>query len=206
MINNATVLFSDGTVTDTLTRAEIYDYESGRRYNYASMKLFSASEAKTYTLRVTDSLSRAVTASTNINVSQTKIDDLIYLKSAGENKYSVGLSFLDAPGVNNFYRVVIGKGINNYEAGHTDLLLSDAAFDGKKYSFTSPADYENNDTVTVRLYSLLKDHYDYLQSAESARTANYNPFMQPVKVKTNITGGQGIFTAIIYDERTIVIE
>jgi hypothetical protein len=206
MVNNALVVFSDGEQVDTLKPAEIYDYESGRRQNYGGVKRFIADSAKSYTLTVTDSINRMVTATTNISVQQVKIDDLVYLESVEvKERFSVGLSFSDPAQTANYYRIVIGKGINNYESEHTDMLLPDVAFDGQKYSFSSGADYEINDTITVRLYTLLPDHYNYLQSAETARTANYNPFMQPVRVKTNITGGQGIFTAIVYDERRIVI-
>lgn len=205
MVNNALVVFSDGTTTDTLKPADIYDYESGRHYNFACQRLFFADSSKIYTLKITDSLNREITASTEAPATTINIDSVIYLPSSDSvNRYSVGLSFPDPAGA-NYYRIIIGEGVNNYESGNTDMLLSDVAFDGKRYSFTSPPDYKKNDTITVRLYTLLKEHYDYLQSAESARTANFNPFMQPVAVKTNVMGGQGIFTAIRYDERKLVI-
>lgn len=207
MINNAQVIFSDGVKNDTLQHVEIYDYETGRHYNYASMRFFVFDSSKTYTLKVTDSLNREINASVNISLPRVSIDSVVYLESPElKNKFSVGFSFPDPAGISNYYRIIIGEGVNNYQSEHTDFLLSDVAFDGKRYSFSTGADYERNDTITVRLYSLMKDHYDYLQSASNARTANYNPFMQPVTVKSNITGGQGIFTAIRYDERKLVIK
>lgn len=206
LINNAQVVFSDGNETDTLTPVFLYYYESGRKYNYAADKVFIGDSTKTYSLKIIDSLNREVTASTKIPSSPVKMDKITFNASTEKpGKFSVGFSFTDPGEVANYYRVIIGNGIDNYNGSNTDFLLNDDAFNGKSYAYNSEAGYSKYDTVTVRLYSLLKDHYDFLQLTESARTANFNPFMQPVEVKTNIIGGQGIFTAIRYDEKSIVI-
>lgn len=205
-LNNAQVILSDGTNIDTIKPAIIYDYVSGRNYNYSDRKIFYADTTKTYTLKITDSLKREITASTTVPHGPVKIDKIIYTASSDNTgKFSVGCSFTDPVGTENFYRAIIGKGVDNYMASHTDLLFSDQAFNGKEHSFNSKPGYEKNDTVTVRLYSLLADHYNFLQLTEAARSANSGPFMQPVQVRSNIKGGQGIFTAIRYYETRIII-
>jgi len=133
------------------------------------------------------------------------IDSVIHSAAGQDGEMSVSLSFTDPANTDNYYRVIIGKGVNNYLASSTDVLLSDMTFDGKRYSVSSRSAYKTNDTVVVRLYTLLKDHYDYLQSIESAKAATYNPFVQAEPTDSNISGGQGIFTAIRYDERSIVL-
>ncbi len=207
LLDNAIVIFSDGSHTDTLGKADIYDYESGRKYNYSRKRRpFLADSTKTYTLRVIDSLNREVTATTTFPTNKVKISEIVYNASSEQDgKFSVGFSFTDPAGSDNYYRAIFGKGVNNYTASHTDLIFPDIAFEGKEHSVYSQEGYKKNDTVTVRLYTLQKQHYNFLQLTESARTANANPFMQPVQVKSNIIGGQGIFTAIQYDEKKIVI-
>jgi hypothetical protein len=206
MINHARVIFSDGIKTDTLSPSELYDYESGRSNNYASENVFFGDSTKIYSLKVIDSLNREVSSSIRIPQAPVKIDQLVSSNLTDKkDNFTVGVFFTDPGNTENYYRIIVGKGINNYTATNTDVLLSDVAFDGKAYSFTSKAGYEQGDTVTVRLYTLLKEHYDYLQSIESAQDATYNPFVQPVRAKTNIVGGEGIFTAIRYDEKKLVI-
>lgn len=205
-IDNATVIFSDGVSVDTLFPGPTYDYESGRHYNYASSHLFVGDSSKTYSLKVVDSLGRTVTATTGVPPVTVGIDSVIYSDGhSADEERSVSLSFTDPAATANYYRVIIGKGIDNYTASNTDVLLSDMVFAGKRYSVSSKAGYRLGDTVVVRLYTLLKDHYDFLQSIEGAKVATYNPFVQAVRAESNITGGQGIFTAIRYDERTIVL-
>ncbi len=207
LIDNAQVIFYDGIRTDTLHPASLYYYESGRKYNYAANRIFIGDSSKIYSLKIIDSLKREINASTQFPSAPVTIDKITFGPSSDKpGYYSVGFSFTDPGQAENYYRVIIGNGIDNYNGSNTDFLLNDDAFNGKKYAFNSEAGYEKYDTVTVRLYSLLKEHYDFLQLTESARTANYNPFMQPAEVKTNIVGGQGIFTAIRYDEKTIAIK
>jgi hypothetical protein len=206
LIDNAQVVFSNGSESDTLQPVFLYYYESGRKYNYAAARVFKGDSTKTYSLKIIDSLNREITASTKIPSSPVKIDKISFNPSTEKpGWYSVGFSFADPAEATNYYRVIIGNGIDNYNGSNTDFLLNDDGFNGKTYAFNSEAGYSKYDTVTVRLYSLLKEHYNFLQLTESARTANFNPFMQPVEVKTNIIGGQGIFTAIRYDEKGIVI-
>ncbi len=205
-INNALVILYDGTKYDTLHQVDIYEYESGRIYNYGSSHLFFFEEDKTYTLTVIDSLKRKVTAVTSIPSSPVTIKKLTYTPSSDDSeKFSVGFSFLDPANINNYYRAIIGKGVNNYMASHTDMFFPDISFEGLEHSIYSEPGYKKNDTVTVRLYSLLKEHYDFIQLTESARTANANPFMQPVQLKSNIKGGRGIFTAVRFDEKHVIV-
>ncbi len=205
-VAHAKIIFSDGTETDTLYTAEIYEYESGRLYNYGCRKKFRGEDTKTYSLKIVDSAGRTVTATTKVPPEAVKIDSLIYSRPDASGRYSATFSFKDPSNTENYYRAIIGKGINNYKASSTDKIFSDATFSGQRFSVTSETAYQKGDTITVRLYTLLKEHYDYLQSFDNARVSTYNPFVQPASVKTNIKGGQGIFTAIRYVDRQIVIK
>ncbi|HET9278160.1 MAG TPA: DUF4249 family protein, partial [Flavitalea sp.] len=66
-------------------------------------------------------------------------------------------------------------------------------------------DFARNDTVAVRVYSLNKEHYEYLESMGNARRSNFNPFSQPGRIKSNVSGGLGIFTSISYTEHKVII-
>jgi hypothetical protein len=41
---------------------------------------------------------------------------------------------------------------------------------------------------------------------EDARSANGNPFAQPVTIKSTVTGGFGVFTHLNYQTRELIIK
>lgn len=206
LVSNASVLLSDGEVTDSLAAGWMYDYETGRKYNYLGRGIYSSDTIKTFTLTITDSLNRTIRAVTQTPKNYVKLDSIYSQASLSDPEaFSVGFSFSDPVSSENYYRVVIGKGVNNYNADNTDMLLSDIAFDGERYNYSSEAAYSKGDTVTVRLYFLQPDHFNYLHSIEGARSAISNPFVQPSSVQSNIEGGTGIFAVIRYDERYLII-
>jgi len=205
-LDDAMVIFSDGFTSDTLQNKDLHDWEYGRWYNYALHKRLAADTAKTYTLTIADKQKRTVKASTRFNQRLVYIDKLISKpldQTAG--RYSVGVVIQDPPGTEDFYRLMIAKQLNDFNASPTDMYMSDLSFNGKSFSIFSEEGYAKGDTVIVRLYSLQKEHYDYVQSVKGARLSNFNPLVQPSQIKSNIEGGLGIFAAIRFDQKQIII-
>jgi len=205
-LDSALVVFSDGQRSDTLANASRMDMETGRWYNYVHHRRMAADAGKTYTLTITDKNNRKVTATTRFSKEQVKIDSLSIRRSENNpDSFSLGVVFTDPVATENYYRALVIKDLNDYKTEHTDLVFNDVAFNGKPYSFFSEQPYAKNDTVTVRIYSLTKDHFEYLQSTNNARISNFNPFTQPSRIASNITGGLGIFTSTRFDQRKVII-
>jgi hypothetical protein len=75
------------------------------------------------------------------------------------------------------------------------MLLSDAAFDGKKASFRAYYyNYNDVDKIYVHLVHLPKEKFLYLRSLRQYQDADGNPFAEPVTVSSNIENGTGIFS------------
>lgn len=204
-VNDAVVIFSDGTRNDTLSYKINQDPVTGRYYNYYNSKLLQSDPTKVYSLTITGN-DKKVSSTTTFSQKNISIDSLSIRESVSEeDSFSVGLVISDPAEVENYYRFLIGKSIYHFATDATDFRVSDKSFNGKPFSFFSEADFARNDTVTVRVYSLHKDHYNYLQSIGDARRSNYNPFSQPSRVKSNVTGGLGIFTSIKYSERQVIV-
>jgi hypothetical protein len=205
-VQNATVLVSDGNRTDTLSYLVNQDKTTGRYYNYYNPRVVPYDTTRIYTLTIIGQ-NQKITGSTRFSQSKTYVDSLIVKESLNEaDSFSVGLIITDSPDTENYYRFLVGTNINAYTSDPTDVRISDMSFNGKAFSLYSEPDFAINDTVTVRIYSLLKEHYQYLESIGNARRSNYNPFSQPSRIKSNLNGGIGIFTAIRYTERTIIIK
>lgn len=201
----AEVVFSDGFISDTLQQAHIDDWEAARWYNYASHRLFFADTAKTYTLTVSDG-KRKLTASTRLTQRMVEIDSLVCRPDpADKNLFSIGMVIKDPPDPGDYYRFLITRRMNDYSPDVTDFYAADASFNGEVYSFFSDAVYKQNDTVLARVYSLPATHYEFLQSVNNARRANFNPFVQPSPLQSNVKGGLGVFTILRYDERRLIV-
>ena len=205
-LNGVMVIFSDGSVNDTLVNIINKDLETGRWYNYFHPGILVADSAKTYTIKISDSSNRLVTGTTRFSQRIISIDSINIRASANEpDSFSVGVIISDPRLSNNYYRFLVTKKLDDFHSEDTDFFLNDLSFNGNSFSFYSNADYARNDTVLVRVYSLLKEHFDYMQSTENARNSNFNPFTQPAMIKSNVKGGLGIFTAIRYDQRQIMV-
>ena len=204
-VNDALVIFSDGVRNDTMKYEINQNVFTGRYFNYYHSKRIHLDSNKTYSLTVI-SEDKKLVSTTRFTQKVTTIDSLIVKESKNEaDSFSVGLSFIDPAERDNYYRVLIGKDFSFFRADPTDFRTSDISFNGKPFSYFSEANYSRNDTVRIRVYSLSKEHYDYLESVGNARRSNINPFSQPNRIKSNVAGGLGIFTSILYTERKVVI-
>jgi hypothetical protein len=205
-VNEATVIFSDGTRSDTLSNQITQDAVTSRYYNYYHPRLLKFDSTKTYTLIITGN-NKTVTSTTRFSQRKISVDSLKVKESEIEkDTFSVGMVITDPVDTENFYRILVGRSIYHFATDPTDFRVSDESFNGKTFSFFSEPDYARNDTITVRVYSLLKEHYEYLESIGDARRSNFNPFSQPSRIKSNIKGGLGIFTTLRYTEKQIIIK
>ncbi len=205
-VSNAIVVVSDGLHNDTLVNALSQDTVLGRFYNYYHPRVITVSSTKKYTLRITDQHNRVITGATSFSQKVVPIDSVTVKPSLSDkDSFSVGMVISDPPDAENYYRFLVAEKRSKFLNNLTDFSLSDNSFNGQRFSFFSDPDYARNDLVLVRVYALQKAHHDYHQSTRDARRSNFNPFSQPALIKSNVEGGLGIFTAVRYDEREIVI-
>ena len=204
-VNDALIIFSDGTKNDTLTYRINQDMVTGRFYNYYHPRVIEPDPNKTYSITIIGD-EKKITSTTRFSQTKATIDSVIVRESLNEpDSFSVGIKFTDPVSVENYYRILIGKNINLFGSDPTDFRISDISFDGQPFSYYSEPDFARNDTVAVRVYSLNKEHYEYLESMGNARRSNFNPFSQPGRIKSNVSGGLGIFTSISYTEHKVII-
>ena len=204
-VNDAVIIFSDGTTNDTLIYRINQDMVTGRFYNYYHPRIVEPNPDKVYSVKI-HSNEKTVTSTTKFSQTVPSIDSVIVRESPSEaDSFSVGIKFTDPANIENYYRILIGKNLNLFGSDPTDFRISDISFNGKPFSYYSEPDFARNDTITVRVYSLNKEHYEYLESMGNARRSNFNPFSQPGRIKSNVSGGLGIFTSILYTERKVII-
>ncbi len=204
LIEDALVILSYNDVQDTLKNEIFIDEFAGKAYNYFKPKLLQAEQGTVYKLYVKDSQGRELRAETQF-IPTVPIDSMAFTLNEKDTA-SVGLVFRDPPAEANYYRLVAFPERDSIPSENFwDIRLNDLVFDGQEFSFFSGFSYAKADSVIGRLYHLTAAHYNFLASAQNARDANGNPFAQPANIRSNVVGGIGVFTAVSYAQRRIVI-
>ncbi|NDK56710.1 DUF4249 domain-containing protein [Pontibacter fetidus] len=176
---------------------------SGKRFiTHTSTTRMYGTPGEVFGIEVIDGKGRKVTGFTTIlpKVPITKVE----WKFNEKDKAYVLTSFQDDANATNFYRYMTHRG--KFDKGSSrDFAATDELNNGKTTSYGSAYDYVEGDTLTLTLYHIEKQYYDFLQSTDDAKNANGNPFAQPAKVKSSVQGGIGIFTNLVYDRDTVYI-
>lgn len=115
--------------------------------------------------------------------------------------------FYDDGAQKNFYRRVLdvreqeitqnGDGTSDttwVTDNQQDFILDDELSNGELLVFGTTYDYAEGDTLIQTIFSITEDYYDYVTSRDAAIAASLSPFGQPAILRSNVTGGQGIFT------------
>lgn len=205
LIDSAIVVLSYDGFKDTLVNTFYVDPYFGKFYNYHSEKIMHLKPNIIYEVYVKDSKGREMMGRTRLSDIVT-IDTLVYNYNSG-NKAAVGLVFTDKGSTRNYYRIVAFKDTFAVQPDDVwDITFNDNLFNGDQFSFYTGYAFNPGDTITGRLYHLTEEHNNFTESVNNAQSSNGNPFGQPANIITNLTGGIGIFTTIIYSEKKIIIQ
>jgi hypothetical protein len=204
LIDNALVVLSYNGVKDTLSNTFFFDPKLEKVYNYYKPKIIQLQPNVDYEVYVRDSKGREMTGQTRLN-NLVPIDSLVYNYNSA-NKAAVGLIFNDKGSTKDFYRIVAFKDSSVLREDNVwDITFTDILFSGQQFSFYTGYAFNRGDTITGRLYHLTDDHYNFRESVSDAQSSNGNPFGQPANIISNLTGGLGVFTTIIFDEKKIIL-
>jgi len=204
LIQGATVIVSYNGTSDTLKYGIAIDTLTQKIYNYTAKKILIAQPNTTYNLSIRDTKGRVLTGSTHF-ISPVPIEKFDYVFNP-KDSVSVGIFFRDPANVDNFYRAIAYKQKPRIQINErADIQLADLTFSGQLFGFYTDYVFTKKDTIAMRLYSLLPEHYTYAESIEDAARANLNPFAQPATLRSNVKGGLGIFTTLNFDEKKDII-
>jgi hypothetical protein len=179
------------------------DERTGFIYTHSSQEIMDGKPGDIYGLEVTDSKGRKVTAFTTI-LPAVPIDTIEWRFNEDDEALLL-TSFQDDGSTKNYYRYLTTRDSLN-SGSSRDFTSSDDLTNGKRVTFGSGYNYDPGDTLIITLYHIEKQYYDFLESTESAKEANGNPFAQPSQIKSTVQGGIGVFTNLAYDRKTVVIE
>ena len=204
IIPDAVVIITHNGQADTLQYRPGFDKETERFFTHSSEKLVIGNPGDMYSLEVFDARGRKVTGTTRF-MPVVPIDSL-ELKYNNQSKVALLTTFTDEGSTEDFYRYTVHKDSLSSRKRQSDFESTDRIYNGQKYAFGSSYRYDPKDTLFVTLYHIEPKYYDFLNTLDAAQDANGNPFAQPIALKSTVQGGIGVFTALVYDRRRIIID
>jgi hypothetical protein len=205
VIMDAVVTITYGTQIDTLTPTFYIDSARNRIYNYGSSTIIRANPAAglDYHIDVIDKQGRHAWGTTQFMkpVSITSLEPSFN----PDNEASVITTFPDEAGMKNYYRLVIKRNAHYDSIQQNRLFTNDFANVSNNIIVRSGYRYVSGDSIHATLYHITHSYYQYLNTSNNARSALGNPFAASGEVVTNISGGLGVFAALSYTHKSIVI-
>jgi hypothetical protein len=124
----------------------------------------------------------------------------------------------DPDTLGNSIRYMTRRNQEPFYPGYFSSVFNDELINGKTIEFPldrgeprsatiTPETYSffrRGDTVTVRWAAIDLPHYQFWFSLEADRNSNGNPFGSPIRLRTNITGGLGIWGGYGVTYHTII--
>jgi hypothetical protein len=194
-----TILFDDLPIIDT----SYY-----KAYNYVSNSIVEYDTVNPYFLEIRIRNSNDVLRAQTKFLKRPKINK-IGMSTINGTDISLNLSIDDVSKIeNNYYYFMIIDSLKKYDfevRPRNSALFDDKLItDGKVAIYTSYK-YNEGESLLARVYNITKDHYDFLASVDEAQNANGNPFGRPTFLVSNVSGAVGIFTALNFDEKKLVV-
>jgi hypothetical protein len=172
-------------------------------FSYIALELVPEVYYEDFNLEITLANGEKITATTQIYPA-VKIDTLEYRFNDDTLAFLL-TKFQDDPERSNFYRITLHEGNLNNNPDQ-DFAVDDILTNGTQFTFGTGFEYEIGDTLIRTLYHITEDYQRFIETSDAATAANLSPFGQPASLYSNINGGQGIFTGITSDQKSIIIE
>lgn len=215
-IKNATVIISNDVMSDTLIQVS-------PDYGYLYVSRVPIGEiGKDYNLKVITQEGKEVSAITHV-YPPIPLDSIWY--EVVENKDTLGYvwAHLTEPDtLGNCYRWFAKRFTKDKDfIAPLGSVFEDKFINGKSFDFaynrgevpnSNAVDDSNDeqgffkvgDTVVVKFCTVGRASYDFWRSAEDQYSSNGNPFATTTYIKSNITGGVGIFESYTATYDTVI--
>lgn len=171
-------------------------------YNYRATNTVVLDTTQDYSLYVKDGKGRELRAKTRFQA-PIGIDSINWRFSEKDKKAYLIVRFKDNPAQDNYYRLTAHKS-TLISRPLTDFTFSDRFFAGNGAIITGYT-FSEKDTLLVSLYHIDKKFFDFLDTSRDAARANGNPFALPSGVISNVDGGTGIFAALSFSRKKVII-
>ncbi len=205
-LDSALVVIIGPDIRDTLKNGLTFNPFTNKFYNYSSPKIFAPFASETYKLEIVLKDGSTISAQTTM-LEPVKIDSIVTEWKANDTLARVLTYSTDDLSVANFYRRTLHtSSLDSFPL--IDFLVEDNFFTSEKVAYGTLYEFVEGDTVFNTIFHLEKPYFDYLNTLQISVQSNGNPFAQPSRIQSNVSGTAnpiGIFTGLHYERvRTII--
>lgn len=217
-----------GSGIDNLVEDSVFDNFRCRWVPYYKGSIPSVI-GQTYTLTV-NYAGKSYTATTTINQPQVAIASTSYISAFhdvyGEHE-GVIVDFNDISGSENYYRFQMNRMIDSSVFGASNLglihstcttskfhisefgrsIYFDKGIDGQAMQFVIEPAFKHvqDDTAFVFVQSMDKNSAEFYDNIDKQKLSQFNPFVEPVFLKTKIEGCIGVFGSAVVSDSVLFI-
>jgi hypothetical protein len=174
-------------------------------YNYTTdpSTLVPFNYDKEFYVYIKDPKGRVVEGKTYI-MEPVAIDSVSFFTDDPE-KAAVQVKFTDNPDTKDYYRIIA---IQDSIGGEPkwDRIFTDDAIQTEQGGINSNYIFFQGSKVILQLFHISKEYYDFITSTKNASESNGNPFAQPSKIMSNVTGGIGIVTGYQPTQKEVIVQ
>ncbi|MCS6929979.1 MAG: DUF4249 domain-containing protein [Saprospiraceae bacterium] len=207
LIQNALVTIAYNGRIDTLSNTPSAEFTPLKIFNYTGKNLVPSTPGIEYTLRIVMPDGKEILGKT-VMLPKVPIDSIRVEWNPQRDTLARVLTYItDDRTRENFYRRTINYATLD-SLPDQDFIATDRIAQTEVIAFGTGYELTEGDTVINTLYHITKDYYDFLESVQLAVFGNQNPFAQPARIKSNVSGSAnplGIFTCLVYDRDTTII-
>jgi len=210
LLNGASVTISYNGQTDTLYNVPTFELSPVKIFNYTGWNIVPSTPGIEYTLQVILPDGGGTITGSTAMLPPVPIDSVVcdYNPDPRFDTLARVLTFItDDMNTENFYRRMLHYSSLD-SLPQQDFLVTDRFSEKPMIAFGTGYELKEGDTVYNTIYHINRAHYDYTESVQLAVIANLNPFAQPSRIKSNVSGSAdpiGIFTCLVYDRDTTII-
>lgn len=196
-VSGATVVISYNGIKDTLAEGLFFDLPNQKIFNYGSATIVQEDYNNEFGLEVIDSAGRTLAATTKLLLPIPL--DSIQTIELEDTSVTILTIHTDNPNEDNFYYRTIHRTQPTSDSLKIAFVFDDAIINSpatNQMVIGSPPFLKAGDTAIITLYHITEGYADYLETTSSAEQNNGNPFGTPGTIKSNVTGGFGVFAGL----------
>lgn len=208
ILQDAVVSISYNGITVPLANEFAFDLTPLKVFNYSSKQMVPATPGIEYTLNIQlPDNGGNITGKTTM-IHKVLIDSIVVEKNPRTDTLFRALTYItdDLKTVNYYRRLLNYASLDSVP--DQDFLVTDRFSTEPTIAFGTGYDLKAGDTLYNTIFHLPKYYYDYIESYQLAIVGNLNPFAQPSRIKSNVSGSAnpiGIFTCLVYDRDTTIV-
>lgn len=224
----ASITITCNSVSDVLLPDSVFDYFRCRWTPFYKGSI-PAQTGRSYDLLV-NYQGKTYSATTTIDQPKVAINSVSYVSSFHDvygDHEGVIINFNDPPGIGNYYRFQMDRlidssvyGASNLGLVHstctaanfqvTDLgraIYNDKQADGKPMQLVIEPSFlhQQDDSSIVMVQSLSKEAAEFYDNIDKQKLSQFNPFIEPVFLKTKIEGCIGVFGSAVISEPVLFV-